>query len=149
MQLQLVTNLGNVEDIQAAIAFLSKHLDGTTPPAPSVPPSSVIEDALEDLRSRLGHSLSSMVHKTLDFTDWVDLRTFATHLGRPYASVRASFNSPLKRALNTMKRAYPTAPDLLEWRRADNGRHWEFRLTVEWRMALTARPLVFEMIPKP
>src|SRR4051794_22265121 len=149
MHLQLITNLGDVKDIQASIAFLSKHLKATAPPnAPASRPS-VVEGALEDLRSRLGHSLSSMVQRTLDFQDWVDLRTFATQLGRPYPSVRASFNSPLKRALNSMKKAYPTVPDLFDWRKADNGRHWEFRLSAEWRAALTAHPLVFQTILKP
>ncbi|MBY0497323.1 MAG: hypothetical protein K2Y23_24210 [Cyanobacteria bacterium] len=143
--MQLVTNLDNADDIRASIAFLTKHI---APTASTVPFASAAEEALEDLRSRIGHSLCHMVQKTMDYSDWTDLQTLARDLGREYHSVRASFNSPLARALRSVKKTHPGAPDLFEWRRKDD-KSFEFRLTPEMRAAIEARPLEFDTIPKP
>lgn len=137
--MQLVTNLDNADDVRSSIAFLSKHL---------APTASATEEALEDLRSRIGHSLSHMVQKTMDYSDWTDLQTFARDLRREYHSVRASFNGPLARALRSVKKTYPGAPDLFEWRRKDD-KSFEFRLTPEMRAAIEARPLEFKTLPQP
>lgn len=138
--MQLVTNLDNADDVRASIEFLTKHL------APTTPTASAAAVALEDLRSRIGQSLCHMVQKTMDYSDWTDLQTLARDLGRDYHSVRASFNSPLARALRSVKKAHPAAPDLFEWRRRDD-RSFEFRLTPEMRAAIAARPLEFDKLP--
>lgn len=80
-------------------------------------------------------------------SDWTDLRTLARDLGRKYHSVRASMNGPLARALRSVKKAYPGAADLFEWRRKDD-RSFEFRLTPKMRAAIKARPLEFDKIPQ-
>ena len=146
--MQLVTNLDNADDIRAAIAFLTKHLAPATPTVPTDLAASAAAEALEDLRSRIGHSLCHMVQKTMGYSDWTDLKTFARDLGRDYHSVLASFNSPLARALRSVKKTYPGAPDLFEWRRKDD-RSFEFRLTPEMRVAIAARPLEFDTIQQP
>ena len=140
--MQLVTDLDNADDVRASIAFLTKHI------APTASTASAAAEALEDLRSRIGHSLSHMVQKTMDYSDWTDLQTLSRDLGRDYHSVRASFNSPLARALRSVKKAFPGAPDLFEWRRKDD-KSFEFRLTPEMRAAIAARPLEFDTIPQP
>ena len=140
--MQLVTNLDNTDDVRASIEFLTKYL------VPTAPTASVAAEALEDLRSRIGHSLCQMVQKTMDYSDWTDLQTLARDLGRDYHSVRASFNSPLARALRSVKKAYPGAPDLFEWRRKAD-KSFEFRLTPAMRAAIAARPLEFDEIPQP
>jgi hypothetical protein len=89
-----------------------------------------------------------MVQKTMDYSDWTDLKTLARDLGRDYHSVRASFNSPLARALRSVKKTHPGAPDLFEWWRKDD-KSFEFRLTPEMRAAIEARPLEFKTLPQP
>lgn len=136
--MQLITDLDNPDDVRRSIAFLTKHM---------APSASAAEDALEDLRSRIGNSLRQMVQKTVDYEDWTDIATMAADLGRDYHSVRASLNGPLARALRSVKTAFPSAPDLFDWRqRADKS--FEFKLTPEMRAALAARPFEFEAIPK-
>ena len=110
------------------------------------PTASAGEAALEDLRSRIGHSLCRVVQTTTKYGDWADIDTLARDLERDYRSVRASLNGPLARALSSVKKAHPGAPDLFEWRK--KGTHFEFRLTPEMRAAIKARPLEFDTLPE-
>ena len=137
--MQLVTNLDNANDIRASVEFLTKHL---------APTAGAGETALEDLRSRIGHSLSHVVQTTTKYGDWADIDTLARDLGRNPSSVRASLNGPLARALSSVKKVHPGAPDLYEWRKSKKGTHFEFRLTSEMRAAIKARPLVFDTMPE-
>jgi hypothetical protein len=134
--MQLVTNLDNADDVRKSIAFLTKHL---------APTPSVAEDALEDLRSRIGNSLRQLVQKAMDYDDWTDIATMAADLGRDYHSVRASLNGPLARALRSVKTSFPSAPDLFEWRQKGD-RSYQFKLTPEMRAGLAARPLEFHEV---
>ena len=135
--MQLVTNLDNANDIRASVEFLTKHL---------APTAAAGETALEDLRSRIGNSLSHIVQTTTKYGDWADIDTLARDLGRDYRSVRASLNGPLARAFSSVKKVHPGAPDLFEWRK--KGTHFEFRLTPEMRAAIKARPLEFDTMPE-
>jgi hypothetical protein len=141
--MQITIDLDNPADVRAAIEILPRYL----PSDPSRGGGSIEERFLNDLWLRLGKALRRLVKEVQQHHAPLTIEALASRLGRPAASVKASLNGPLARAIKSAKQAVPGAPELFVW--THNGAVYEMDLTDSMRAALAARSVEndFEAIP--
>jgi hypothetical protein len=153
----LVTDLSNDPDMYASIALMQRRLNGGAAIAPDshgddntgggslalFDTPNLTERLLANLWPRLSVNVRKVVKQTEEYGpgDWFTIGRLATDLGRDYLSVRATWNSPFSRALNSAKREVPGV-ELYHWKRlpaGSSGGSFEFTLTEEARAALKLR----------
>jgi hypothetical protein len=114
--------------------------DRVTVPVGQAQAGSASERFVDAAWRRLGCGLRTILKASQEFYPGeFNLHQLAERLGQPYASVRASVNSGLKRVIRKVQSEQPDAPDhFWIWRQCDDG-HWEASLSEEMLNALARR----------